>query len=236
MPSSPTALHATTRASCDCPKASHQHGTRDMYSYHKCRCTPCAAANRAYYQSTAHLTRKKKWADAEQARQRILKLRAAGLTMDAMAELSGVNVSTLHFILSGPGGRTVRRVLASTLDALNAISYRDIAGLPISDDTRVDGETPRLQTMALTAAGWCPEDLADLSGVCLQTFNRLLRGFNTTEEMRRRIDSLYQGLYSGTPPEQTPLQKTRVRRAMKRAAQNGWTTDMAEAIDYRAAA
>jgi lambda repressor-like predicted transcriptional regulator len=206
-----------------------------MYSYHKCRCIPCAAANREYYHATAHLTRTKKWADAELARKRILQLRAAGLTMDAMAEMTAVHVSTLHYILNGPGGRTVKRILTSTLDALNAISYKDIAGRELTSDTRVDGVTPRLQTMALQAAGWCTEDLSKCSGVGKQTFNRLMRGLGTTEEMRGRIDSLYRELHRTTPPQDTPLQQMRVRRALRRAEANGWTTDMAEDLDYAAA-
>lgn len=207
-----------------------------MYGYHKCRCIPCATANREYYRSTAHLTRTRKWADAEHARQRILQLRAAGVSIETMADLCAVHASTLRFILSGPGGRTVRRVLASTLDSLNAISYRDIAGRAVTKNTRIDGERPRLQTMALTAAGWCPEDLSELSGVGRQTFSRLLRGFTTTEEMRQMIDALYRDLRRSTPPQQTHLQRMRVRRALKRAAENGWSTGMAEDDEYVAAA
>lgn len=236
MPSSPTAAGATELAVCDCPKASHEHGTRDMYGYHKCRCVPCAAANRDYYRSTSHLTRTKKWANAELARKRILQLRGAGLTMDAMAGLCGVHVSTLQYILNGPGGRTVQRILASTLEALNAISYKDVASRPISKDTRVDGTVPRLQTMALHAVGWCAEDLSSQSGISVQTFNKLLRGFGTTEEMRQRIDALYNRLLKTVPPQSAPLQRIRVRRALRKATENGWTPDMAERLDYDEAA
>ncbi|QOT19597.1 hypothetical protein HMI59_23530 (plasmid) [Paenarthrobacter sp. YJN-5] len=236
MPSSLTATEPTNLAICDCTKASHEHGTRDMYGYHKCRCIPCGTANREYYRSTAHLTRTRKWADAELARKRIFQLREAGLTMEAMADLSTVNIANLHYILRGPGGRTVKRVLTSTLDALNAISYKDIAGWELTGDTRVDGTVPRLQTMALQAAGWCPEDLSELSGVGRQTFNKLLRGFGTTEEMRRRIDSLYTGLRRTAPPQDTPLQQMRVRRALRKAEANGWTVDMADDAEHARAA
>ncbi|WP_139187277.1 hypothetical protein [Pseudarthrobacter chlorophenolicus] len=236
MPSSPTAAGPTDLAECDCPKARHDHGTRDMYGYHKCRCTPCAAASRDYYRSTAHLTRTKKWASAELARQRIIQLRAAGLTMDAMADLCGVRVSNLHYILSGPGGRTVQRILASTLDSLNAISYKDVAGRPISKDTRVDGAVPRLQTMALHAAGWCSEDLSSRSGISVQTFNKLMRGSGTTHEMRQRINVLYNRLHGTVPPEAEPLQRIRVRRALRKAEANGWTPGMAQSLDYEEAA
>lgn len=236
MPSSPTATGPSDLAVCDCPKARHDHGTRDMYGYHKCRCTPCATASRDYYRSTAHLTRTKKWANADLARKRILQLRAAGLTMDAMAGLCGGHVSNLRYVLRGPGGRTVQRILPSTLDALNAISYKDVAGRTISKDTRVDGTVPRLQTMALHAVGWCSEELSSQSGISVQTFNKLMRGFGTTEEMRQRIDVLYQRLRRTIPPQDEPLQQLRVRRALRKAEPNGWTPGMAESLDYDEAA
>lgn len=203
-----------------------------MYGYHKCRCLPCGAANREYYRSTAHLTRTRKWADADLARKRILQLRAAGLTMAAMADLCGVHASTLQFILKGPGGRTVQRILASTLDALNAISYKDLVSKPISKGTKVDGTVPRSQTMALHASGWCSEELSAQSGISIQTFNKLMRGFGTTEEMRGRINILYQRLHRTVPPQTEPLQQIRVRRALRKAGASGWTPDMAEWCGY----
>jgi lambda repressor-like predicted transcriptional regulator len=207
-----------------------------MYGYHKCRCTPCAGANRNYYRATSHLTRTRKWASAELARKRILHLRDAGLTMDAMADFCGVHVSTLQYILSGPGGRTVQRILASTLDALNAISYKDLAGRTISKDTKIDGTVPRLQTKALHASGWCSDDLSARSGISVQTFNKLMRGFGTTQDMRQRIDVLYQELRRTVPPQAEPLQQIRVRRALRKAKANGWTADMAEDSGYAEAA
>ena len=73
-PSRPSATDETDLAVCNCRKASHDHGTRDMYGYHRCRCLPCRAANRDYFRSTAHLTRSREWADAEPVRQRIQEL------------------------------------------------------------------------------------------------------------------------------------------------------------------
>ncbi|QOD06009.1 hypothetical protein [Pseudarthrobacter sp. BIM B-2242] len=231
-PSRPSATDETDLAVCNCRKASHNHGTRDMYGYHRCRCLPCRAANRDYFRSTAHLTRTLEWADAEPVRQRLLQLREAGLTFQAISDLSGLQITALKTVLKGPNGRTVKRVLASTADAINAVSYKDIAAYSPTDKTRIEGSVARLQTMALQAAGWCSEDLAERSGVGKQTFNRLLRGLGTTEEMRRQIDALYQELRWTDPPQDTPLQRTRVRRALRRAAENGWTTTMVEDAEY----
>lgn len=232
MPSSPSAIEESPLAVCECRKASHDHGTRDMYSWHRCRCLPCKAANRDYFRSTAHLTRRHKWADAAPVRQRILQLREAGLTYQALCDLSGLQLTAITTILRGPNGRTVKRVLASTAAAINAISYKDIAAYSPTNATRIDGSVARLQAMALHAAGWSPEELSERSGVGPQTFYRLLRGFGTTEQMRQRIDALYQDLRWAAPPMDTPLQRTRYRRAIRKSEANGWTRSMVDDAEY----
>lgn len=231
MPSSVSA-EETDLAVCNCPKATHDHGTRDMYSYHKCRCLPCRAANRDYFRATAHLTRIHAWTDAEPVRNRILQLREAGLTLQAISDLSGVQITRLNALLYGQLGRTVKRVLAGTADALNSVGYKAIAAYVPTDDTRVEGTVSRMQTMALVAAGWSPEELAERSEVCTQTFYRLMRGYGTRELQRRQIDAVYRELRWTAPPQNTPLQRTRVRRALRRAATNGWTTTMVEDAEY----
>jgi hypothetical protein len=102
--------------------------------------------------------------------------------MHAMVELTAVHVATLRYMLSGPKGRRVQRVLTSTLDALNAISYKDITGRKLTDDTRVDGTSPACRPWHCRPPDGA-EDLSELCGVRRQTLNNLLRGFGTTEQM-----------------------------------------------------
>lgn len=199
-----------------------------MYGYHRCRCLPCMNANRAYYRSTSHLTSKHRWVEAELVRERITELRQAGLPMTAIAEMTGISESNLHGIFRGPGGRIPTRVRTSTLDALNAIRSRDIINRELTDDTRIDGSVLRLQIQSLHATGWSTRELADTSDVSIKTFDRLMRGLNTTEIMRRKIDRIYQERAFTPAPQETDLQKTRAERALTKAAANGWTPGMAE--------
>ena len=235
MAVAPTALEPTPFAVCDC-SADHEHGTRDMYSYHRCRCPACGEANNAYYGQTAHLRWKRQWVDPEPVRQRILLLREAGLSVQQMADMCGVQTSVLFHVLHGRGGNRPKRVLASTLDALLAVRARDITAVELTDGAKVDGAVPAAQTKALHAMGWTVEDLSERSGVGIQTFYKLLRGRGTTEAMRRRIDALYRELHTIAPVAETPLQAARYKRALRRSAEHGWTPGMAEDAQYGQAA
>lgn len=208
---------------CDCPRARHDHGTRDMYGYHRCRCVPCQDANRDYYRTTAHLTRKHKWADAEPARRRVLLLREAGLSIKAMAHLSGVSASQLSFLVRGPQGRTVQRVYATTLAALNAITYRDVAAVEIPAGTYVDAGAARRQLQALTAAGWSMAAVAQRSGVHRTTLIDILNGGGTREGIRSRIQEAHTALRGTPPPASTRYERSAAGSARARAATNGWT-------------
>lgn len=213
---------------CACPRATHVHGTRDMYGYHRCRCIPCQGANRDYCRATAHLTTRHDWVPAEPARRRVMLLKEAGLSIKAMADLCGVAPSQLQFLIRGPKGRVVQRVLASTLAALNAITYRDVAAVEIPAGTFVDADTPRRQLQALTAAGWSMAAAARATGLYRGTLIDILNGTGTREAMRLRIDAAYRQLHGSTPPTATRHERSAAGAALARAAANGWTIHQAE--------
>jgi transcriptional regulator with XRE-family HTH domain len=221
---------------CACRRATHAHGTRDMYGYHKCRCIPCSAANRDYYRATAHLTTRNNWVPAEPARRRVLLLKDAGLSVKAMAEMCGVSPSQLQFLIRGPKDRVVQRVYASTLAALNAITYRDVAAVELPPGTFVDAATTRRQLQALTAAGWSMAAVARAAGLYRGTLIDILNGTGTREAMRLRIDAAYDQLHGTPPPSATMHERSAAGAARARGAANGWTiyqvedfTDLADA-------
>lgn len=230
MPASPP----DTLPVCDCPRARHEHGTRDMYGYHRCRCVPCAGANRDYYRSTAHLTAKRQWVPAEPARSRVLLLREAGLSIKSMADLCGVYPSQLQFLIRGPKGRVVQRVHASTLAALNAITYRDVAAAGIPDGTYVDASGARRQLQALTAAGWSMSGVSQRTGIHRGTLIGVLNGSGTREGTRLRIEAAYLSLRATTPPAATRYDRSASCAARARAAANGWTIQQDEDFAYAA--
>lgn len=230
----------TAIPSCRCPRSSHAHGTRDMYSYHRCRCIPCGKANTEYYQATAHLTRRHDWAAAEPARRRLILLRDAGLSIPAIAALCNVAPSQLRYLIRGPKGRVVRRVRRSMLDAMNAVSYQDVAAARIPPGTYVDGAPSMRQLQSLSAAGWSMSALARETDISKGTLISIINGGGTRESTRIRIEAAHKTLHSIAPASGSSHERSAVGAARARAAANGWTVyedeDFAYAEDYEAAA
>lgn len=224
---------------CECQKASHVHGTRDMYGYHKCRCVPCQEANREYNRRSSALKPKREMADANLARARIEALRAAGMTLAEIAALCGVNATVIQFALYGHKGRKPERISASTLRALETISYRDAAALEKPAGRKVDGDIPRRQIQSLHSLGWSGSVIAARAGTEHSNISWLLSGRGTTEELRAAIASVYAELRGTMAPTTTPSERSQASRARNRAAANGWTPETAEdhlyAVNARAA-
>lgn len=219
---------------CDCKRArkQHEHGERGMYTYHRCRCAPCTHANTEYdRQAKAHKKRVPK-ADAGLARKRIGELRAAGLLMSEIAEMCGVNAKVLDYTLYGRNGRKPATVLATTLNALNAIRHKDIATLEVPPGRRISGDSARRQVQALHCFGWSPSTIAARTGATPSTISNLLSGAGIVEGLRVRIDQLYQELHGVEAPTDTAKQKRKATRARGRAAVNGWTPDTANNLEY----
>jgi hypothetical protein len=236
MPAAPSATQRATLATCDCTQASHTHGTRDMYGYHRCGCTPCGDANRDYNRRAAKYKPRREMVDAELVRARVAVLQAAGLTVLEIAGLAAINSKVIDYAVHGRKGRKPRTVQASTLRALEAISYRDAATVQRSDGRPVNGDIPRRQVQALHSIGWGTHEIAVRIDATPETVRRLLKGYMTTEVLRRRIETAYQELRTATPPAETCEEKTRVSRARRIARENGWTVDTAEDHRYPAAA
>lgn len=223
---------------CDCPKSTHEHGTRAMYSYHCCRCASCKVANREYNQTyksrTPHVH---PMTDGRLVRAKITALRAAGLTLDEIADMCGLNPAVIHYDVNGRDGRQPpAKVRASTLHALNAIRTKDIAAVQKPSGRKVNGDVPRLQVQSLYSTGWDANDIAGRVGVTKSTINNLLKGLGTTEKVRSGIETLHAELHGTSPAQNTPARKRKATRAKQLAAANGWTTDTAEDHLYAAAA
>jgi hypothetical protein len=160
---------------------------------------------------------------AEPARRRVLLLRQTGLSINAMAELCNVRPSQLQFLIRGPKGRVVQRVHASTLTALNAITYRDVAAVRIPAGTYVDAGAPRRQLQALTAAGWPMAAVARSTGLSPHVLFAILRGTGTREGTRARIEAAHEQLRFVPPPSSTRYERSAIGVALAKAAANGWT-------------
>ncbi|WP_230854505.1 hypothetical protein [Arthrobacter terrae] len=234
MPSLPTLTHPTGLPICDCTEAwePHEHGTRGMYGYHRCRCAPCRTANRDYNRENTKYRPRRQMVDADLVRARIAKLRAAGLTLGEIADMCAVNSKVIDFAVHGRNGRKPKTVQASTFRALNAISSKDIASVERPRGRKVDGDIPRRQIQSLHSFGWGMFEIGSRANATAATLNRILKGFMTTEELRASIDRVHAELHGMEAPTATTSEKARASKARTRADANGWTPDTSSDLEY----
>lgn len=219
---------------CACPRSRHDHGTTGMYSYHRCRCAPCSVSSTAYYEATAHLTRRHQWSPAEPARTRLKLLRESGLSIPAIAALCDVAPSQLRYLIAGPKGRVVGRVRKSMLDALNAVTYQDVTAAALPAGTYLDGARSMRQLQSLAAAGWSMAGLSRATTVSKGTLISIINGGGTREGTRVRIEAAHTTLRFVAPPSASQYERTSISAARARAAANGWTVHEDEDFAYQA--
>lgn len=225
---------AEARASvCDCVRTNHQHGNYITYSYHRCRCPQCTAANAEYCrQSRVHRKRLRPMVAAGPARVRVMELLSAGLILDDIATLCGLKPGGLDNLMYGHKGRGATQIQATTMTALAAISYRDVLSFEVPGARAVDGGTARLQIQALHAHGWTASVLAARIGASRTSMSMLLSGHGIREDLRVRIDAIYRELHGTEAPADTMADRKRRTVAKAKAAANGWTTDMVHDPEY----
>lgn len=208
---------------CDCPVARHEHGTRGMYSRHRCFCLRCNTAKAADNRAAARL--KHEWSDPAPARERLALLRASGLSLDAIADLSAVHVSQLRSLLPARGPKAVKKVRATTVAALTSIRAKDLSTVEVPLRAKVCGDTARLQLQSLYCLGWSVDSLHERSGLARSALYGLLAGDTTTEGFRLRIEELHGDLTGHRAPRSTERDRARAARAITKATALGWTTD-----------
>jgi hypothetical protein len=128
MPASASGL-ATTKAGrreCLHPCAAHDHGTRAAYVADRCRCAACREANRLEAAARRRAQAYGRWRPfvaAAPARRHLRRLRAAGLGVDRIVELSGVGSGTIRQLIYGDPrtGRPVARIRVETAAAILAV-------------------------------------------------------------------------------------------------------------------
>jgi BarA-like signal transduction histidine kinase len=217
---------------CDCVRVKHEHGNYATYKYHRCRCPECTEANAEYCRQTRVHRKRIPMADAAAARERVRELQKAGLLVTDIATLCGLRSDGLDFLMYGCKGRKATRILATTMKALQAISYRDIISLELPGTRRVDGDTARRQVQALHAHGWTASVLASRTGASRSSMSMLLSGHGIREDLRARIDAIYNELHGTEAPVTTRAERARSTIAKAKASANGWTTDIVHDPEY----
>jgi DNA-binding CsgD family transcriptional regulator len=145
-------------------------------------------------------------------------LRATGLSVDAIAALSGVPRATIgNLAYPSDVNRHRKGILPATRDRILAIPLWDFTHVPDRYSVSATGTERRLR--ALVAIGYTGESIAAELGVSYQRIGALTRGRRcVTARLNRRISDLYER--QAHIPGPSPL-------AAKRARSKGWATALA---------
>ncbi|MEU8920375.1 hypothetical protein AB0D10_05465 [Kitasatospora sp. NPDC048545] len=181
-----------------------------------CRCYTCAWARHQYQVRIDTLKAAGRWqpyVDAAPARTHLQQLRAQGLGLRRIQDISSVDRASLQKILHGrPKIRpATARAILRTRPALD-----DYAPAAVIDAT---GTTRRLQ--ALIAAGWPYAYLADRLGRTRANLSSLLRRARVQAYTARAVRDLYDELWL-TDPATRGADPEAMSRARACAASNSW--------------
>lgn len=153
--------------------------------------------------------------DPEPVREHVRQLREGGASYHAIGEAAGVSAMTVHTLVNGTGGVTVR-----TAEALMQLTSARL------NPPRVPalGTTRRIR--ALVAMGHSQARISRALGCDPNTVKHLARGTVATVRVDLRADAerLYRAWWDKRPPERTGYQRAAAEGARRRAQRAGWCT------------
>lgn len=163
--------------------------------------------------------------DGNAARDRIVSLTEAGMSLSQIAARIGSTKTTVQRINMHPGGeelKTTRRVL----DAILAIDPSEVhlAYRKCEDGALVNGAGSRRRLRSLVAAGWTQRDLAARCGWTAEHLGSFIHNDQSGIEAAsaRRIAEVFEELQLETPPDSGPATKAR-----RLAQRKGWAPPLA---------
>lgn len=225
-------MNPTSLPSCDCPRTRHNHGSRDMYLVHGCRCTPCRQDTREYTQSARTLRALGKFnnhrMDPGPVRDHIRMLKRHRMTAEQIANLSGVSRNCVDVICTGKSratGKRLKYVFEPTYKAIMAVQPTDYMVRPGNSKVPAIGTRRRLQ--ALMACGYSVQNIANHFGVRKRTVQTYMERELVNVATARKVRDLYDQLWNVPPPEDTPVQAQVASRLRNLAAKHGWQPPMA---------
>jgi lambda repressor-like predicted transcriptional regulator len=182
------------RRDCLHPRVRHVHGTRAAYVADRCRCASCREANRVAGRARSRAIAFGRWnpfVDAAGVRVHVERLRAAGIGVDRLVELSGVGSGTLRQLIYGDPrtGAPVQRIRQDTAARLLSI--------PATSDSQalhalVDAWDTHQCLHALIEAGWSISVLAEAMARTPASLRASLRRARVTADTAVRVHALCQ--------------------------------------------
>lgn len=195
------------RRECCHPHVVHEHGTRVAYVADRCRCAPCREANRFEAAASRRAQIYGRWrpfVDAAAARRHIRRLRAAGLGVDRIVELSGMGSGTIRQLIYGDPrtGTPVARIRAKTEAAVLAVE----PGHP-APGALVPAAATQAQVADLLDAGYTLAALAAELGRSTSSLSGSLTRARVRAATAAEITRLHRRLLGSGEPTQISAQR-----------------------------
>jgi AcrR family transcriptional regulator len=173
------------------------------------------------------------WADAAAVRIHVRRLRATGVSYEAIAAAAGVSPMTIHRALHGKqrtgdrgsaGRLPSARVSAMAAHRLLAVTPAMVAQVA----ARRDAVGTRRRLQALIAVGHPPATLAHRLGIAPRTVTRIVHGTTATVSpgLHAAVCDLFDQLWDVAALERTPGECKTTAAARALAASHGWPAPM----------
>lgn len=217
------------RRDCTHEGSPHRHGTRVAYVKDRCRCPDCTAANTAASRTRYRQKAVGRWqpfTDATQVREHLTALRAAGIGVERIAQLTGMSLSHVRGLASSRPERSnaTGKVRHNTAARILAIQVGPDCWAGCS---RVPALGTRRRLQALARLGWSLELLAAQLGRGPASLRRSMAGDTVTADTARSVASLYARLEWTGPPTTGAEQRAAADAVRREAEARGWLPPLA---------
>lgn len=222
--------------SYSCP-TDHAHAdTTTCYIAHKCRCNTCRDAQAARAKARHKAKAFGRWVDpyvpAAPVRAHVEFLRASGMGLSRIAEVSGLGKTALYQIAYGRKGSNsdprknepLKRILAEKAEKLLAVQP-DLDSLRPGAYIPARGSHRRVQ--ALAVQGWSFSKIGERIGVDPADMSRFMRAERVTVTRHKAVCAVFDELWDQLPPRDEWHDKAAFVRTVAWARKQKWLSPLA---------
>jgi len=160
---------------CEHVTVQHKHGTQGAYTQDGCRCTHCTRANTATkrgYRTAVAYGRREGLLKAEPVRQHLADLRAAGFSLQSIADASGLALSSVAALVYGVPARELPPTTHVRVDTADRLLAVDPATAALPGGARIPATGSRRRLPALASLGWGTSALTTRTALTQRRLNR----------------------------------------------------------------
>jgi hypothetical protein len=201
------------------------HNTLTCYTDYRCRRPECIDRRRAWQRELQRKQRERQpvLIDAKPVLRHLIDLQAAGISINHVAHLAGLNEGTVRGFLPSPSGRRPRkhRVTPEIAAKILAVSIKQ------GQTLYRDGTGTRRRIQALVAAGWPMRRLAEHVGLHPSYIGDLIRRTAKNHPVQKataeKITAAYERLQHENPTHHG-IDARQVRHTRELSAAKRWPT------------